>query len=672
MNESTARADRLGVPSSSATPAAPPPPSYLWQVANKPVSVRLNLDMVDRLEREVVESFRSLSSRGSEVGGLLLGSVQNGNPARVSVDAYELVPCDYVRGPLYQFSEADTERFERAIAQRNSSGNLRVVGFFRSHTRKGLSLDSEDLAFFTGHFPEPHQVALLIRPYASKPSTGGIFIWENGAVRGESSHLEFPFRRSELERMPQPEIKPVPEKAALAPETANSETLAKPPIRAQIVPIASRREIATPAPAAEIAEEPAAAPRFAAKSPLPEPPAAHAEPPAPASKMAAPPAPKPEPEKHPETSDLADLVLPPLERPRRNGKMIWITAGAAAGLLLLSGALIYPGFNHKPKRAAAIPGQDMSALSLRVERSSGELLLSWNRDSDAIKNASRGTLAITDGDQHENVTLDVAQLRNGSIVYSPSSSDVSFQLSVVGQNAAQTSSESVRVLKTRPSALADNQPAAPPVQKSQPAPTRVEPPASAAATAPAVTAPAPTPAAAATPAPAEPTLVADNRKPASTIREFHPESLSQRLRPARPTDLPEAPGLTATAPAPVPVALPGLNPTPGLPAPLPARPASPVNAPKTGGQLQQAQLISSKAPEYPLVAKQAHVQGVVVVSAVVGVDGKVKSASAVSGPPLLQKAAVDAVKQWIYRPTTLNGAPMESETRVEVRFTASR
>jgi protein TonB len=83
-------------------------------------------------------------------------------------------------------------------------------------------------------------------------------------------------------------------------------------------------------------------------------------------------------------------------------------------------------------------------------------------------------------------------------------------------------------------------------------------------------------------------------------------------------------------------------------------------------------LISSKPPEYPLVAKQAHVQGVVVVSAIVGVDGKVKSASAVSGPPLLQKAAVDAVKQWVYRPTTLNGAPVESETRVDVRFTNSR
>src|SRR5262249_1799000 len=148
---------------------------------------------------------------------------------------------------------------------------------------------------------------------------------------------------------------------------------------------------------------------------------------------------------------LADLVLPPLERPRR-GKMVWVTAGSAAVLLLLSGALIYPGFGHKAKHAP-LPGQAATALSLRVERSSGELLLTWNRDSDAIRNAVRAVLTITDGDQHENVNLDLAQLKNGSVVYSPTGSDVGFQLSVFGQNSAQTNSESVRVLRTRPSPM---------------------------------------------------------------------------------------------------------------------------------------------------------------------------------------------------------------------------
>ncbi|HJT90281.1 MAG TPA: hypothetical protein VJ732_20560, partial [Bryobacteraceae bacterium] len=202
--------------------------------------MKLSLELVERLEHEVVESFRSLDSRGSEIGGLLLGSVQSGNPARVSIEGYELIPCDYARGPLYRFSEADVERFEKTIAQHNASGGQRVVGFFRSHTRKGLALDAEDLAFFTPHFREPHQVALLIRPYASKASTAGIFIWENGTIKGEASYQEFPFRRADLQNPARPEAaEPAAESPAggAALHHPAEPAQPKPPVRAQIVPI---------------------------------------------------------------------------------------------------------------------------------------------------------------------------------------------------------------------------------------------------------------------------------------------------------------------------------------------------------------------------------------------------------------------------------------------------
>ena len=669
MSESAARAERFGLPGA---PAA----GYLWEVANKPVAVRINLDMVDRLEHEVVESFRSLTSRGSEVGGLLLGNIQSGNPARISVEAYELVSCDYARGPLYQLSETDAERFRRAIEQSKTSG-LRVVGFFRSHTRKGLGLDAEDLAFFSGQFRDPQQIALLIRPYASKPSTAGVFIWENGTVRGEASYQEFPFRRSELERLVQTESKPA-EKTS--PVENPDAPVSKPATRAQIVPIASRREISlpTPPPVIERSEtrtpftaepapgarpaEPSGPPR-AAEPPVPVEPAAYTpafaktepaqSPKAEAAQFSKPWGPPAE-EKPRETSDLAELVLPPLERPRSN-KMVWITAGAAAALLLLSGALIYPGFSHKAApHTGAAPGQDASDLSLHVERSPKDLLLTWNRNAQAIKNAARATLAITDGDQHENVNLDLGQLHNGSVEYLPTGSDVSFQLSIIGQNAAETHSASVRVLGTRPSPLAE---VTPQPAKSAASTSRTE-------------AAAPTAPAAGNSDSAE---VDDNRSKsaAPAVKAFHAESLSQRLRPVAPTDLPEAPGLTASA-APTSVSLPVLNSTPDAPA-APIQTLSSRQAPpKAGGRLQQAQLISSKAPEYPLVAKQSHLQGVVVVSAIIGTNGKVKSAKAISGPALLENAAVNAVRQWVYRPTTLDGSPVESETRVEVRFTANK
>jgi len=190
MTESTARAERFEM-----QPA--PSPLYLWEVPQKPVSVRIPFSLIDRLEREAVESFRSLTSRGSEIGGLLVGEVTQGSPLVVSIADYDLISCDYSRGPLYRLSDADMGRFEQAIQQRVASGRG-VAGFFRSHTRKGISLDTDDLAFFQARFRDPHHVALLVRPFATKASTAGLFIWENGKVNGDASYLEFPFRSSEL------------------------------------------------------------------------------------------------------------------------------------------------------------------------------------------------------------------------------------------------------------------------------------------------------------------------------------------------------------------------------------------------------------------------------------------------------------------------------------------
>jgi len=190
MTESTARAERFEMQPASS-------PLYLWEVPQKPVSVRIPFSLIDRLEREAVESFRSLTSRGSEIGGLLVGDVSPGSPLVVSIADYDLISCDYSRGPLYRLSDADMGRFEQAIQQRVASGRG-VAGFFRSHTRKGISLDTDDLAFFQARFRDPHHVALLVRPFATKASTAGLFIWENGKVNGDASYLEFPFRSSEL------------------------------------------------------------------------------------------------------------------------------------------------------------------------------------------------------------------------------------------------------------------------------------------------------------------------------------------------------------------------------------------------------------------------------------------------------------------------------------------
>src|ERR1039458_9308655 len=225
MLDSTARAERIDPPASEAA-------FYTWEVAQKPIAVRLPFPLIDRLESEAVENFRSLSSRGSEIGGLLLGFVTPGSPAVVTVADFELIPCDYSRGPLYRLSDGDLGRFEKAIEKHGNGSGPRAIGYFRSHTRKGLTLDAEDLAFFEPRFLEPQHMVLLIRPFATKASTAGIFIRENGRIGSETSYLEFPFRSSELAATRSGGEKSEP---ASSPAPAAS-TATRPQSRAQIVP----------------------------------------------------------------------------------------------------------------------------------------------------------------------------------------------------------------------------------------------------------------------------------------------------------------------------------------------------------------------------------------------------------------------------------------------------
>jgi len=74
-------------------------------------------------------------------------------------------------------------------------------------------------------------------------------------------------------------------------------------------------------------------------------------------------------------------------------------------------------------------------------------------------------------------------------------------------------------------------------------------------------------------------------------------------------------------------------------------------------------------PVYPPIAKTAHISGTVVLHAVIAKDGSVEDLQYVSGPPLLMKSAMDAVKQWRYQPTQLNGDPVEVDTTISVVFT---
>ena len=90
-----------------------------------------------------------------------------------------------------------------------------------------------------------------------------------------------------------------------------------------------------------------------------------------------------------------------------------------------------------------------------------------------------------------------------------------------------------------------------------------------------------------------------------------------------------------------------------------------------GGNVQQAKLISQPKPVYPPLAKQAHVSGIVHLSAIIGKEGNVINLAVISGHPLLVPSAMEAVRQWVYRTTLLNGEPVEVITQIDVNYTLS-
>ncbi len=86
---------------------------------------------------------------------------------------------------------------------------------------------------------------------------------------------------------------------------------------------------------------------------------------------------------------------------------------------------------------------------------------------------------------------------------------------------------------------------------------------------------------------------------------------------------------------------------------------------------QEAKIIRRVIPTYPALAKQARVQGTVKLLGVISTEGRIEKLQVISGHPLLIQAAVDAVKQWTYRPTLLSGQPVEVMAPIDVNFILS-
>lgn len=358
--------------------------------------------------------------------------------------------------------------------------------------------------------------------------------------------------------------------------------------------------------------------------------------------------------------------------PAKNHKKLRLTVAAAIGMLVLVGGLVvvYPMLHRAVSPRTGSAQQDSSDLALRVERTTGGIQLTWNRDLAAIQTASKVVLSITDGDRHENIELDPNQVRNGGFVYSPISGDISFQMEVTDAHQTKTTSQSLLFHDPRPSPLAE-----PPTDSAkQPASAKNGSPSTTTAQ------PTSTPASASTPSASESTSAADSSEEAAPsrsttpLKRFNTQTLAERLRPVSQPQLalPDAPAVSRAS-NPTPGSLAGIVPaSPALPPPpKPAAPA-PAPPPVTGGQILPAQVISRVDPIYPRFAQQSGAAGLVELEATITAEGTVKNPHVIHGNVMLHKAAMDAVLQWRYKPAMLNGKPVESPVDIKLNFVASR
>jgi len=106
-------------------------------------------------------------------------------------------------------------------------------------------------------------------------------------------------------------------------------------------------------------------------------------------------------------------------------------------------------------------------------------------------------------------------------------------------------------------------------------------------------------------------------------------------------------------------------------APPPPRPhqSGPL---RVGGNVQAARIINRVQPIYPPLARQTRISGTVRLHAIIGKDGTIQSLEVMNGHPLLQQAALDAVRQWRYQPTLLNGEPVDVDTTIDVIFSLNQ
>jgi proteasome lid subunit RPN8/RPN11 len=355
-----------------------------WSVPQCPFTIETSARVMDDIRLAVTDAFFSLPRGGAEIGGILLGTFDNG---RLVISDYAALDCEHAYGPSFVLSPPDEARLSGMLSTHAGvAGGCRPVGWYHSHTRSEVFLSEGDLALHKRFFPEPWQVALVMKPHTFQPARIGFFFRQaDGSMQAKAS-----YREDTLEALP---ILQMP----------------------------------TGTPAAAPWNEPP--PRRSRPAPAPSPVLESAAAPSPAVAEAALPLPD---------TAAADLPIPKFVVETESSARRWM--GLAIGIVAVLGIagaayqvrqMWLPQFLAAIRPAAPAVSTAPVSLGLRTIDHEGQLQIQWDRSSPAVRRATDAILEITDGGTLPVATqIDTAHLETGSFTYARTSEKVDVLLIV--------------------------------------------------------------------------------------------------------------------------------------------------------------------------------------------------------------------------------------------------
>ncbi len=177
-----------------------------WSAPQVPLTIEYPLEVMDEIRAAAWDGLQQLVHGGLEVGGVLFG-VRRDNSIRLLT--WRPIPCEHADGPSLRLAPRDRLNLTRLLeAARNDPDlkGLQPIGWFLSHSRSDIFLSASDLEIYSGFFPEPWQVTLVVRPSKAGSARAGFFVREaDGSLRSESSYQDFlvePLHRPRSSREP--------------------------------------------------------------------------------------------------------------------------------------------------------------------------------------------------------------------------------------------------------------------------------------------------------------------------------------------------------------------------------------------------------------------------------------------------------------------------------------